>query len=83
MIKLKENIVLLIPQRLQFAISSQELVIQFLSSRLNIKPYNRLDKEVTVFTKCKEGPAVLHTTKCFHHQDGEDTDKDKKCRTHT
>jgi len=83
MMKLKKGTVLLILQRLQFIISSQELVIQFLNSKLNIRLYNRLDKEIIDFIKCKKEPAVPHTTKCFHHQDGEDTDKNKKCKTHT
>jgi len=26
---------------------------------------------------------MLHTTKCFHHQDGEDADNDKRYKTHT
>ena len=75
--------VLLILQRLQFVINSQELVIQFFSSKLNTRPYDRLDKKITDFTKCKEEPVVLHTTKCFHHQDGEDIDKDKEYKIHT
>ena len=79
----KKGIVLLIPQRSQFIISSQKLVIQFLSNRLNTRPYNRLDKEVTDFKKPKSGPVVLHTTKCFHHQNGEDTDNNKRHKTHT
>ena len=82
MIKLKKGIVLLILQRLQFVISSQELVIQFFSNKLNMKLYNRLDKEVTDFKEHKGGPAVPYNTKCFHHQDREDADKDKKCKTH-
>ena len=49
-----------------------------LNFRLNTRPYNRLDKKVTDFTKCKKEPVVLHTTKCFHHQNREDTDNDKK-----
>ena len=78
----KKGIVLLILQRLQFIISSQKLVIQFFSSRLNTRPYNRLDKKVADFKKPKSRPAVLHTIKCFHHQDGEDAGKNKKCKTY-
>ena len=66
-IKLKKGTVLLILQRLQFTTSSQELVIQFLSNKLNIRLYNRLDKEITDFTEYKEEPAVPHTTKCFYY----------------
>ena len=82
-VEFKKGTVLLILQRLQFITSSQELVIQFLSNKLNTRPYNKLNKEVTDFTECKEEPVVLYTTKCFHHQDKEDTDKDKKHRIHT
>ena len=63
--------------------SQRELVFQLFSSGLNIRPYNRLDKEVADFKEHKSGPAVSCTTKCFHHQDGEDADNDKKCKTYT
>jgi len=32
--------------------------VEILSLRLNIRPYNRLDKEVVDFKECKEGPAT-------------------------
>ena len=81
--KLKKGMILLILQRLQFIIGSKELVIQFLSNKLNTRPYNRLDKEVVDFIECKEEPVVPHTTKCFHHQNGENTDNNENCKTHT
>jgi len=37
---------------------SRELTLKLFSSRLNIKPYDRLDKEVTDFKECKEGPTT-------------------------
>jgi len=35
--------------------STSKITIKFLSSRLNIRPYNKLDKEVIDFRECKEG----------------------------
>ena len=61
----------------------KQFTFKALSFRLNTRSYSRLDKEVTDFIECKEEPAVLHTTKCFHHQNGEDTDNNKNCKTHT
>jgi len=46
--------------------SNRQFIIKPLSSRLNIRPYNRLDKEVVDFKECKEGLIMPHNTKCFH-----------------
>jgi len=51
---------------LYFSNNLRQLIFKFLSSRLNIRPYNRLDKEVIDFKECKEGLAMLYNTKCFH-----------------
>jgi len=59
------------------------LVFQLLSSRLNIRPYNKLNKKVADFKEYKSGPAVLYNTEYFHHQDGEDTDNNKRYKMHT
>jgi len=40
--------------------------IKIFSLRLNIRPYNRLDKEVVDFKECKEGLTEPHNTKYFH-----------------
>ena len=63
---------------IQVIISQRELVFQLFSNRLNIKPYNRLDKEVADFKEHKGRPAVLYNTKYFHHQDREDADNNKR-----
>jgi len=38
--------------------SSRELTLEFCSGRLNIRPYNKLDKEVVDFKEYKEGLAT-------------------------
>jgi len=65
-IKFSQSTVLSILQILKFITNSYELTVEFLSSRLNMKLYNRLDKEVADFKEPKGGPAVLYTTKCFY-----------------
>ena len=83
MLKLSKDIFLFTPKMIQVIISQRELVFQLLSNRLNTRPYNRLNKEVTDFKEYKSGLIMLHTTQCFHHQDGEDADNDKRCKMHT
>jgi len=68
---------------LKFSKHKGQFIFKTLNFILNTRPYNRLNKEIADFTKCKEEPAVPHTTKCFHHQNREDTDNNKKCKTHT
>jgi len=67
---------------LKFSKCKEQFIFETLSFKLNIRFYNRLDKEVIDFKEPKSGPVVLYTTKYFHHQDGEDADKDRKCKTH-
>jgi len=50
--------------------------IKMLSLRLNIRPYNRLDKEVVDFRECKEGLITQHDTKCFYYRNGKNKDGD-------
>jgi len=38
-----------------------------LSLRLNIRPYNRLDKEIIDFKEYKEGLTMPHNTKRFYY----------------
>ena len=83
MLKLSKNIFLFILQIIQVIISQKELVFQFFSNRLNARPYNKLDKKIADFKEPKGGPVVPHTTKCFHHQNRKNTDKDKKYKIHT
>ena len=80
--KFNQNIILLIIQNLELITGSRQLTLKFYSNKLNIKPYNRLDKKVTDFKKPKDGPAMLCTTKCFHYQNEKDTDNNKKHKTH-
>jgi len=41
---------------MNFSKGNRQLAIKLLSSRLNIRPYDRLDKEVIDFREYKEGP---------------------------
>jgi len=41
--------------------------IKILSLKLNIRPYNRLDKEVIDFKECKKGLTTPHNTKYFYY----------------
>ena len=47
--------------------NNSKLIIKFYSSKLNIRPYNKLDKEVIDFREYKEGLATQHNTKCFYY----------------
>ena len=67
----------------EFVINNRELTFKLLSNKENMSYYNRLDKEVVDFKEYKGRPAVLCNTKCFHHQNGEDADNDKRCKMHT
>ena len=68
---------------LKFSKHKEQFIFKMLSFRLNTRPYNRLDKKVTDFKEPKNRPVVPHTTKCFHHQKGEDTDNNKSYKTYT
>jgi len=68
---------------IEFITNSKGLTLKLFSNRENISHYNKLDKKVADFKEHKDRPAVLHNTKCFHHQDGEDADNNKKYKTHT
>ena len=46
---------------------NRQLAIKLFSSRLNIKPYNKLDKGVVDFREYKEGLITPYNTKCFHY----------------
>ena len=70
-------------QSLELIIDSRQLTFKSYNNKLNTRPYNRLDKKVTDFKESKGGPAAPYTTKCFHHQNGEDADNNKNCKTHT
>jgi len=67
----------------KFITDNRELTLKLFSNRQNTSYYNRLDKEVADFKEHKGGPVIPHTTKCIYHQNGEDTDDDKRCKTYT
>jgi len=50
--------------------SNRQFTIKPLSGRLNMRPYNRLDKKVVDFKKCKEGLTMPHNTKYFYLEVG-------------
>jgi len=41
--------------------------VKMLSLRLNMRPYNKLDKKVADFKEYKEGLTTLHDTKYFYY----------------
>ena len=51
--------------------------IKTLSLRLNIKPYDRLNKEVIDFKECKEGPVTQYDIKYSYQQNGRNKDEDE------
>ena len=67
---------------IKFSKCREQFTFKTLSFKLNIKLYNRLNKKVTGFTEYKKEPAVPHTTKYFHHQNGEDVDNNKRYKMH-
>ena len=54
-ILLSQNALLISMKMIDLSKGNRQLAIKLLSSRLNIRPYNRLDKEVIDFRECKEG----------------------------
>jgi len=44
-----------------------QFTLKLFSSRLNIRPYNRLDKEVIDFKEYKKGLITLYNTKYFYY----------------
>ena len=50
--------------------SQRQLAFKSLSFRLNIRPYNKLNKEVIDFRECKEGLIMPRDTKCFYLEAG-------------
>ena len=78
--KLNQSAILLITQQLKIITSSQELTLKFLSSRLNVKPYNKLSKKVGDFKDNKGELEVPYITKSSRQQDRTDyiTDKEYK-----
>ena len=47
--------------------SGNKIPFKIISLRLNIRPYNRLDKGVIDFRECKEGLVTQYNTKYFYY----------------
>ena len=60
------NLITFITQPLYFSKCKSKFTFKLFSFRLNIRPYSKLNKEVTDFTKYSTGLEVLYTTKRFH-----------------
>ena len=44
--------------------------VKMFSLRLNVRPYNRLDKEIADFKECKGRLVKLYNIKCFYLETG-------------
>ena len=55
---------------IKFFQGDSKLTVKFFSGRLNIKPYNKLDKEVIDFKEYKEGLIIQHDIKYFYYWKG-------------
>jgi len=65
-ILLSQNTLLISMKTMDLSKSNRQLTIKLLSSRLNMRPYDRLDKEVIDFRECKEGLATQYNIKYSH-----------------
>jgi len=65
-ILLSQNAFLVSMKIIDLSKGNRQFAIKFLSSRLNMRPYNKLDKEVADSKEYKEGLITPHDTKCFH-----------------
>ena len=54
-----------------------KIPFQTLGLRLNMRPYNRLDKEVADFRECKEELVTQHNTKCSYYRNGQNKDRNE------
>jgi len=60
------SMIVLVIKIMQLRLSSSKIPLKPISLGLNIRPYNKLDKEVTDFKECKEGLTMPYNTKCFY-----------------
>jgi len=65
-ILLSQNALLVSTKTIDLSKGNRQFAIKFLSGRLNIRPYNKLDKEVVDSKEYKEGLITPHDTKCFY-----------------
>ena len=59
--------IILIIKTMQLQLSNSKIPLKAVSLRLNIRPYNKLNKEVIDFKECKKGLITPHNTKCFYY----------------
>jgi len=59
--------IILIIKMMQLQPGSSKVSLKAISLGLNVRPYNRLDKEIVDFKECKEGLATQHDTKYFYY----------------
>jgi len=53
-----------------FSKSNRQFTIKPFSGKLNIRPYNRLNKEIVDFKECKKGLTMPYNTKYFYLEAG-------------
>ena len=58
--------IVLIIKAMQLQPNSSKVSLKPIGLGLNIRPYNRLNKEVADFKKYKGGLITLYNTKCFY-----------------
>jgi len=69
--------IILITKTIQLQPSSSKILFKPISLRLNARPYNRLDKEITDFKECKGGLTTPYNTKCFYYWNRRNVDKEE------
>jgi len=60
------SIIIFVIKMMQLQLGNNKVFFKALSLKLNIRPYNRLDKEVADFRECKDGLTIPHDTRCFY-----------------
>ena len=58
--------IILIIKMMQLRPSSSKIPLKPISLKLNIRPYNKSDKEVIDFKECKGRLTMPYNTKCFY-----------------
>jgi len=61
-----KNLSFFVIKALSLSKNNRQLILKLFSSRLNIKPYNKLNKEAVDFKKCKKELTMPYNTKCFY-----------------
>jgi len=64
------SMIILIIKTMQLQLSSNEIPLKPIGLRLNVRPYNKLDKGVIDFREYKEELIMPHNTKCFYLEVG-------------